>query len=161
MKRRLRVTFCLVALAAILHGADSTALRLRPAPPGAVVQAAARAQSAKRRRPNIVLIFADNLGWGEVGVYGSVRGAPTPPNESGSPTSTSSFRARSRARRCSPGATPCGRAQYKRWPGRIPAGRVSNEIVHQIDFFPTLAAAVGADIVPKDRAIDGVNQLPF
>ena len=27
--------------------------------------------------------------------------------------------------------------------------------------FPTLAAAVGADIVPKDRAIDGVNQLPF
>lgn len=48
-----------------------------------------------------------------------------------------------------------------RWPGRIPAGRVSNEIVHQIDFFPTLAAAAGADIVPKDRAIDGVNQLAF
>jgi arylsulfatase len=53
--------------------------------------------------------------------------------------------------------TPC----IVRWPGRIPAGRVSNEIVHEIDFFPTLAAAVGADIVPKDRAIDGVNQLPF
>ena len=33
--------------------------------------------------------------------------------------------------------------------------------MHQIDFFPTLAAAAGADIVPKDRAIDGVNQLPF
>jgi len=53
--------------------------------------------------------------------------------------------------------TPC----LVRWPGRIPAGRVSNEIVHEIDFFPTLAAAAGADIVPKDRAIDGVNQLPF
>jgi arylsulfatase A-like enzyme len=53
--------------------------------------------------------------------------------------------------------TPC----IIRWPGRIPAGRVSNEIVHQMDFFPTLAAAIGADIVPKDRAIDGVNQLPF
>jgi len=53
--------------------------------------------------------------------------------------------------------TPC----LVRWPGRIPAGRVSNEIVHQVDIFPTLAAAVGADIVPKDRAIDGVNQLPF
>jgi arylsulfatase len=37
---------------------------------------------------------------------------------------------------------------------------VSNEIVHQVDLFPTLAAAVGAE-VPKDRAIDGVNQLPF
>jgi arylsulfatase len=53
--------------------------------------------------------------------------------------------------------TPC----IIRWPSRIPAGQVSNEIVHQVDFFPTLAAAVGADIVPKDRAIDGVNQLPF
>ena len=53
--------------------------------------------------------------------------------------------------------TPC----LIRWPGRIPAGRVSNEIVHQLDIFPTLAAAIGADIVPKDRAIDGVNQLPF
>jgi arylsulfatase A-like enzyme len=53
--------------------------------------------------------------------------------------------------------TPC----IIRWPGRIPAGRVSNEIVHQVDVLPTLAAAVGVDIVPKDRAIDGVNQLPF
>jgi arylsulfatase len=53
--------------------------------------------------------------------------------------------------------TPC----IIRWPGRIPAGQVSNEIVHQIDIFPTLAAALGADIIPKDRAIDGVNQLPF
>lgn len=53
--------------------------------------------------------------------------------------------------------TPC----LIRWPGRIPPGRVSNEIVHQVDLFPTIAAAVGADIVPKDRAIDGVNQLPF
>ena len=54
--------------------------------------------------------------------------------------------------------TPC----LIRWPGRIPAGQVSNEIVHEIDFFPTLAAAAGApEIVPTDRAIDGVNQLPF
>ncbi len=53
--------------------------------------------------------------------------------------------------------TPC----IIRWPGRIPGGQVSNEIVHQVDVFPTIAAAVGADIVPKDRAIDGVNQLPF
>lgn len=31
-----------------------------------------------RNRPNVVLIFPDNLGWGEVGAYGSVRGVPTP-----------------------------------------------------------------------------------
>src|SRR6187397_69363 len=29
-------------------------------------------------RPNIVLMFPDNLGWGEVGVYGGVRGPITP-----------------------------------------------------------------------------------
>lgn len=53
--------------------------------------------------------------------------------------------------------TPC----MVRWTGHIPSGQVSNEIVHEVDIFPTVAAAVGADIVPKDRAIDGVNQLPF
>src|SRR5262245_24401593 len=36
------------------------------------------ATQAPSPRPNIVLIFPDNLGWGEVGVYGSVRGVPTP-----------------------------------------------------------------------------------
>ena len=54
--------------------------------------------------------------------------------------------------------TPC----VIRWPGRIPAGRVSNEMVHEIDLFPTIATAVGApEIVPDDRILDGVNQLPF
>jgi arylsulfatase len=53
--------------------------------------------------------------------------------------------------------TPC----IVRWPGRIPAGRSSNALVHAVDILPTLAAAVGRDIVPKDRAIDGVNQLPL
>jgi arylsulfatase len=54
--------------------------------------------------------------------------------------------------------TPC----VIRWTGRIPAGRVSNELVHQVDLFPTFAAAVGApEMVPSDRPIDGVNQLPF
>jgi arylsulfatase A-like enzyme len=52
--------------------------------------------------------------------------------------------------------TPC----IVRWVGRIPAGQVSNEIVHEIDWFPTIAAATGA-AVPTDRAFDGVNQLPF
>ena len=53
--------------------------------------------------------------------------------------------------------TPC----VVRWPARIPRGQVSNEIVHELDIFPTIASAVGADVVPKDRPIDGVNILPF
>ena len=44
--------------------------------PGVEAQRATNAQAPAR--PNIVLIVPDNLGWGEVGVYGSVRGAPTP-----------------------------------------------------------------------------------
>lgn len=47
-----------------------------------------------------------------------------------------------------------------RWPGTVPAGRVSNEIVHIVDLFPTLACMVGASL-PTDRPIDGVDQLDF
>ena len=47
-----------------------------------------------------------------------------------------------------------------RWPGKIPAGRVSNEIVHEMDLFATIAGIVGGKI-PTDRAIDGVDQLRF
>jgi arylsulfatase A-like enzyme len=43
-----------------------------------------------------------------------------------------------------------------RWPGKIPAGGVSNEIVHEMDLFTTFAAIVGGK-VPTDRAIDGVD----
>jgi arylsulfatase A-like enzyme len=47
-----------------------------------------------------------------------------------------------------------------RWPGKVPTGRVSNEIVHITDIFTTLARVGGAE-VPKDRAIDGADQLDF
>jgi arylsulfatase A-like enzyme len=47
-----------------------------------------------------------------------------------------------------------------RWPGKVPAGRVNNEIVHMVDVFTTLAHAGGAE-VPKDRPIDGVDQMDF
>jgi arylsulfatase A-like enzyme len=47
-----------------------------------------------------------------------------------------------------------------RWPGKIPSGRVSNEIVHIVDLFTTLAHVGGAEI-PKDRPIDGVDQMDF
>ena len=50
--------------------------------------------------------------------------------------------------------TPC----IIRWPGRIPAGRVSNQIVAIVDLFPTLARIAGGK-VPTDRPIDGVRLL--
>ncbi|MGD9194243.1 MAG: arylsulfatase [Desulfobacterales bacterium] len=47
-----------------------------------------------------------------------------------------------------------------RWPGKIAAGGVSDEIVHEMDLFPTLAKIVGGE-VPKDRVIDGVDISEF
>ena len=46
-----------------------------------------------------------------------------------------------------------------KWPGKIPP-RKSIGMVSIHDFFPTLAAIIGAE-VPGDRAIDGVDQSDF
>jgi len=53
--------------------------------------------------------------------------------------------------------TPC----IIRWSGHIPRGQKLNGLVHEVDVFPTIAAAVGADLAPKDRPFDGANQLPY
>jgi arylsulfatase A-like enzyme len=47
-----------------------------------------------------------------------------------------------------------------RWPSKVPAGAVNNEIVHEMDLFPTFARIVGGK-VPQDRIIDGVDQRDF
>jgi len=47
-----------------------------------------------------------------------------------------------------------------RYPGHVPAGQKSNEIVHITDMFTTLLLWTGLE-VPKDRMIDGVDQRPF
>ena len=47
-----------------------------------------------------------------------------------------------------------------RYPKEIPSGKISNEIVHIIDLFPTLAKWSGA-YLPQDRILDGVDQTSF
>jgi arylsulfatase A-like enzyme len=47
-----------------------------------------------------------------------------------------------------------------RYPGRVPAGQKSNEIVHITDMFTTLLLWAGLG-VPKDRVIDGIDQRAF
>ena len=47
-----------------------------------------------------------------------------------------------------------------RWPGRIPVGRVCNELAVTFDLFPTFAKLAGAE-VPKDRLIDGRDIWPL
>ena len=52
--------------------------------------------------------------------------------------------------------TPC----IARWPGKIAAGRKSNEIMHITDWFTTLLTMAGLP-VPSDRVIDGKDQSSF
>ena len=52
--------------------------------------------------------------------------------------------------------TPC----MVRWPGHVPPGKVSNELVHCVDWYTTLLLTVGAK-VPDDRIIDGVDMRDF
>ena len=47
-----------------------------------------------------------------------------------------------------------------RWPGKIAAGASSDEIVHVMDLFPTLATFAGGEI-PNDRVIDGKDVSNF
>ena len=49
-----------------------------------------------------------------------------------------------------------------RWPGQIPAETVTDEILSDLDWFPTLAHLVGeGHRVPTDRPIDGIDQSDF
>jgi arylsulfatase A-like enzyme len=44
-----------------------------------------------------------------------------------------------------------------RWPGKVPAGRVSEALFSTLDIMPTLGTLTGFDL-PNDRAFDGVDQ---
>ena len=49
-----------------------------------------------------------------------------------------------------------------RWPGKITADRVTDEIVADLDWYPTIAALVGAESrIPTDRPMDGFDQSDF
>ena len=49
-----------------------------------------------------------------------------------------------------------------RWPGKVPAGIVTNEMLAAEDWMPTLAGMAGASsFVPKDRPIDGIDASAF
>jgi arylsulfatase len=52
--------------------------------------------------------------------------------------------------------TPC----IVRWAGHVPAGRVSNDIMHVTDWFTTLLHAASVP-PPADRVIDGISQLEW
>ena len=46
-----------------------------------------------------------------------------------------------------------------RWPGKIPGGKTSGEIIHMMDVFPSFLAAAGGKLDPTWK-VDGLNLLP-
>lgn len=46
-----------------------------------------------------------------------------------------------------------------RWPGRIPAGQISNQLTNTTDIFATLASVVGYELADED-AVDSFDMLP-
>ncbi|PHS03237.1 MAG: arylsulfatase [Blastopirellula sp.] len=49
-----------------------------------------------------------------------------------------------------------------RWPRRIAASKVTDEIMADLDWFPTIAHLIGEQKrIPTDRPIDGINQASF
>jgi arylsulfatase len=63
---------------------------------------------------------------------------------------------------------------FIRWPGHIPAGKISNDIISGLDWFPTILAAAGEPKIKEKLLtsyqsqgtnfkvhLDGFNQLPY
>ena len=48
---------------------------------------------------------------------------------------------------------------FIRWPGKIPAGSVSNEIVHHMDWLPTFLAAAGEPSIKEKLKAGGVQAI--
>lgn len=46
-----------------------------------------------------------------------------------------------------------------RWPGKIPAGQVTDEFITALEILPTILAATGTE-APKDLILDGFDMLP-
>jgi arylsulfatase len=46
-----------------------------------------------------------------------------------------------------------------RWPGKIPEGQITNEIVHHMDWLPTFLAAAGAEDIKEELKKGGVESI--
>lgn len=98
----------------------------------------------------LIIYTSDNGPWCQSAYYEKKKGHPPGSIFWGSPGPLrggkgSAYEAGSRV--------PC----IVRWPGRVPAGRVSDALFSTLDFLPTFAGLCGFD-VPDDRVIDGVDQ---
>jgi len=123
---------------------------------------------AQALKPNFVFILMDNLGYGEVGVYGGgiTRGAPTPRIDrlASEGMRLTNFNVEAQ---CTPSrsALITGRFSIRSGTHSVPIGAGLDgltrwEVTIAVDTFTTFAKIAGAQI-PQNRAIDGVDQMDF
>lgn len=92
-------------------------------------------------RKTLVIFTSDNGPWLS---YGAHAGSAAPLREGKGTTFEGGMR------------VPC----IMRWTGKMPSGRVCQELASTIDILPTVAALTGAEF-PQDRVIDGKNLWPL
>jgi arylsulfatase A len=119
-------------------------------------------------KPNIVIIFADDLGYGDVSCYGATK--IHTPNIDGLASAGLKFTdAHSAASLCSPsryglmtGYSNEGGHRIPfiaRWPGRIAPGTSSDYTLNLTDLFATAADILDREL-PRDAAEDSISLLP-
>ncbi len=105
----------------------------------------------KLRENTLVIYTSDNGPWNQPAYTNSKKGHPK----------GSIFWGDAGPLRAGKGS--CYEAGYRvpcivRWPGKVPAARVSDAIFATLDVMPTLAVLAGFEM-PGDRVIDGVDQV--
>ncbi len=89
-------------------------------------------------------------------IFVSDNGGPTMPGTSGNASINKPLRGSKRTTLEGGVRVPF----FVKWPGRLPAGKVYDQPVIQIDILPTALAAAQSEI-PSDANIEGVNLLPY
>ena len=106
-------------------------------------------------QPNIVLIFTDDLGYGDIGVFGAT-GFQTPHLDFGDHAGSSGGLREGKGTSWEGGQRV---PALMKWPAVIPPGTVCAQLVSTIDLLPTFTEITGSYLPVKK--IDGVSILPL
>jgi arylsulfatase A-like enzyme len=123
----------------------------------------------RTRAPNIVVMLADDLGFGDLGCYGG-SGAPTPNLDRLAASGLRFTNSYATAATCTPSRySPLRGGKYSlfdggarvpailRWPGQVEPAE-SPAVVSQVDFLASFAALAGVEL-PADAGLDSLDML--
>ncbi|MBC8869880.1 MAG: sulfatase-like hydrolase/transferase [Planctomycetes bacterium] len=110
-------------------------------------------------KPNIVFIFADDWGWGDLGCHGHPY-LKTPSIDRLASEGAEFYQFTVASGVCSPSRAAVMTGFIARWPGKIVAGEIDDTTpITAVDLLPTFCNIAGVEL-PRGYVSDGVNQLP-